>query len=249
MRPKRASILLVVAVYQKQCKQCHLMIESGARLDYVCSILDRGGIFSGKTALQVAVEGGDIDIVKLLLQKGADVNQRITTGSFEGATLFMYALARAPEIASLFLEFGGVDLSLAGASGVLQGYSTLAISCMSESRLMKRLSELGARFNRDEVFQFFHKGLTVELYQQNIKLEVARAINYVLPGYLSYITNILLILRKKEGYKLPPEMWNKILSKDLVCLLAQASTSPMREQAVMNARLLSSDIERAFSNL
>ena len=63
----------------------------------------------GETPLHIAVDKGHLEIVKLLVEKGADINARVSyppDGKWEGGTALHYAIESDLEIAKFLIEKG-----------------------------------------------------------------------------------------------------------------------------------------------
>ena len=72
------------------------------------------GMFEGSTALHGAAEGGHPDVVKLLLERKADVNTLTGKGHFKGVKSPL-DLSDRPAVQKLLVEAGGKSAAALGA--------------------------------------------------------------------------------------------------------------------------------------
>ncbi|KAM0514882.1 hypothetical protein ACHAPE_006558 [Trichoderma viride] len=98
--PSREDKLLIRAVCTRNPALVSLLIKHGATLDFV----DPNAMFS-KTPLSCAASEGDVDIVKLLLKEGSDINY--TGGQASDPPLFSAIFNKKVEVAKLLLSKNG----------------------------------------------------------------------------------------------------------------------------------------------
>jgi ankyrin repeat protein len=110
-------------------------IEDGADPDYVSN-----GVF-GQSALKVAAAHGYVDVIELLLKRGANIN----IVDEDGSTPLMYALLHENNNAVKILVANGADVRRAGG---IWGHTPLHLAAMNgDPDIVKLLLERGARIN------------------------------------------------------------------------------------------------------
>ena len=113
-----ASCLLLLFAAPAQASNLTDLAQSGD-LAAVAGALDGGADVNevdGVTALYVAVEAGNIELTKLLIDRGADVNLPV---KFKRTPLYAAAFGAFPDLVKLLLESGADPMQLAKSQTVL----------------------------------------------------------------------------------------------------------------------------------
>ena len=116
---------IVGAAGRGDTAQVERLIEKGVDVNTTMTVEHAGQTIEGVTALHVAAEQGHVDIVKLLIENGADLDAGVTSGQAPGATaLHMAAEQNRIEAARILIE-NGADLNAAITAGPIAGATPL----------------------------------------------------------------------------------------------------------------------------
>ena len=96
--------LLPQATLAGQLEVVQLLLDAGADVHGIMTARTLAGFTGEQTALVIAADRGHIEIVKLLIAYGVDVNQ--ISGTYKGVALHLAAWENHPEIVQILLDNG-----------------------------------------------------------------------------------------------------------------------------------------------
>ena len=133
--------VIFIAVRRRQCEMANLLLQHGADVNGSTAKTGTTRGVHGLSPLQLASDRGFVEMVKLLINAGADINW---TGGGQGSALSLAVKAGHTDIFQVLLE-AGADVNI--SSGTVNAPLTIAVNNDRADyihQLLKRKSDLNA---------------------------------------------------------------------------------------------------------